>query len=94
MANTMLPEFLSRGAPVLITQLFQLNAISVPEITEEGKTLEAAHTTGASGWNYANGLFLGAVDFGRAFHEHVTKYLSNADALLSYCSKVSALFFS
>lgn len=81
----LLQDLLRNDSPALITLLFQLYAVDLRDITRKGKVVTSALTAGTAGWNYADGLWIGAHDFGRAFLGLVKKYKKRAQALVDYC---------
>ena len=75
----------------MITQLFQLYAINIEDITKKGKRVSQALAAGSASWNYADGLWIGAVDFSRTFFEQTVTYKTRAKAFVEFCeSLVSA----
>lgn len=90
MASPLVQDLLRRSSPAMITLLFQLYAVDVRDITEKGKLASEALAAGTASWNYADGLWIGAFDFGRAFINTVRTYKQRAEAFVGYCeSRVS-----
>lgn len=89
-----LHSMLQKESPALITLLFQLYAINLRDITEKGKKIDKALAAGTAAWNYADGLWVGAVDFGRAFQKIVKTYMDRVQALADYCESTVSLFFT
>ncbi|KAL8429312.1 hypothetical protein ACSSS7_006677 [Eimeria intestinalis] len=83
-------DLLFSGSPKMITLLFQLYAVDVEDITKSGKRVSAALAAGSGAWNYADGLWVGATDFGQAFNEIVKSYQHRVDALARYCEHQAA----
>ncbi|KAL8446784.1 hypothetical protein Emag_004545 [Eimeria magna] len=78
-------DLLFSGSPKMITLLFQLYAVDVEDITKSGKRVTAALNAGTGAWNYADGLWVGATDFGQAFDEVVKTYQHRVEAFTRYC---------
>ncbi|KAL8451645.1 hypothetical protein Emed_001807 [Eimeria media] len=78
-------DLLFSGSPKMITLLFQLYAVDVEDITKSGKRVTSALAAGTGAWNYADGLWIGATDFGQAFNEVVQTYQHRVEALARYC---------
>ncbi|OEH77292.1 rhoptry neck protein [Cyclospora cayetanensis] len=74
----------------MITLLFQLYAINIEDITKRGKRVSHALSAGNASWNYADGLWIGAFDFGRAFINVIQTYLRRAESFVDYCSNKNA----
>ena len=88
----LMQDLLRNGSPAMITLLFQLFAVDIKSITERGKRVTHALSAGTASWNYADGLWIGAFDFGRAFFRAIKTYQSRADAFVGYCeSRVRAM---
>lgn len=89
-ASPLVQDLLRRLSPAMITLLFQLYAVDVRDITEKGKLASEALAAGTASWNYADGLWIGAFDFGRAFINTIRTYKQRAEAFVGYCeSRVS-----
>lgn len=87
----LMQELLGNGSPAMIMLLFQLHAVDVEDITKRGKRVSKALAAGTAGWNYAEGLWVGALDFGRAFLKTIRAYRGRVEALVEYCdTSVSA----
>ncbi|CDJ38129.1 hypothetical protein, conserved [Eimeria tenella] len=84
-ASPLVQDLLRRSSPAMITLLFQLYAVDVRDITEKGKLASEALAAGTASWNYADGLWIGAFDFGRAFINTVRTYKQRAEAFVGYC---------
>lgn len=80
-----LQDLLRNASPAMITLLFQLYAVNVQDITQKGKRVTEALSAGTASWNYADGLWIGAFDFGRAFISTLTSYKQGAEAFVGYC---------
>ncbi|CDJ48117.1 hypothetical protein, conserved [Eimeria brunetti] len=80
-----LQDLLRNASPAMITLLFQLYAVDVQGITQKGKLVAQALAAGSASWNYADGLWVGAFDFGRAFFNTIRSYKSGAEAFVGYC---------
>ncbi|KAL8275228.1 hypothetical protein Esti_000812 [Eimeria stiedai] len=78
-------DLLFSGSPKMITLLFQLYAVDVEDITKSGKRVSSALAAGSGAWNFADGLWVGATDFGQAFNEVVGTYRNRVAALVRYC---------
>ncbi|XP_026192334.1 uncharacterized protein LOC34622828 [Cyclospora cayetanensis] len=83
-------DLLRNTAPAMITLLFQLYAINIEDITKRGKRVSHALSAGNASWNYADGLWIGAFDFGRAFINVIQTYLRRAESFVDYCSNKNA----
>ena len=85
----LLQDLLRNASPAMITLLFQLYAVNVRDITQKGKRVTQALAAGSASWNYADGLWVGAFDFSRAFIDTIRSYKQGAEAFVGYCeSKV------
>ncbi|KAL8426366.1 hypothetical protein Efla_002984 [Eimeria flavescens] len=80
---------MKREAVVLITILFQLHAVDVKKQYEEAENIKSALAGGTGAWAVAEGLFIGASEFGRAFHALVNRYINSATAYVKVCEGIS-----
>ncbi|KAL8428125.1 hypothetical protein Efla_005828 [Eimeria flavescens] len=78
-------DLLRSGSAKLTTILFQLYAVDVEDITKRGKSVSNALAAGSAAWNFADGLWVGAADFGGAFLGIVRQYQQRVKALSLYC---------
>lgn len=82
---------MKREAVVLISILFQLHAIEVEKQYREADDIQNALLGPSGSWAVAEGLFIGAAEFARAFYGLVRKYRESAKAYVRVCQALQPL---
>ncbi|XP_026191273.1 uncharacterized protein LOC34619717 [Cyclospora cayetanensis] len=84
----LMDRMFKREAVVLTTILFQLHAVNVEEQYEHADNIKTALSGSGGSWSLAEGLFIGAAEFARAFHSLVIQYTRSADAYVKICKHI------
>lgn len=86
----LIDRLFKRGGVALTATLFQLYAVDVDQQYTEAEEIKSALSGAGGSWGFAEGLFIGAAEFGRAFFGLVTRYRKSAKAYVQACEALQS----
>ena len=86
----LIDRLFKRDAVVFTTILFQMYAVDVDQQYTEAEEIKNALSGAGGSWAFAEGLFVGAAEFGRAFFGLLIKYRKSAKAYVQACEALKS----